>query len=151
MSGRSGYYIRAPITHLWASFPIHVQLDDIASHLEAKGKLSNGSWAGIPTTAPTFTEWPAWTPVLRHLCLIFDDIQSFVLGEHRGDTVMVYAGPSVPPHHQSTTAYPEAMLAVRAEVGKERNWTDVMCPFEYARHPGYIEHVSVFWISANRR
>ena len=97
MGGHPGFYIRAPITHLWASYPIHVQLDDITSHLEATGRLFDGSWAGIPTTTPALTEWPERSPVLKHLCLIFDDIQSFVFGEHQCDMEMVYAGPSVPP------------------------------------------------------
>jgi len=80
------------MTHLWTSFPIHIQLDDVTSHLEAKGRLSNGSWAGIPTKESALTEWLARTPILGYLCLIFDDIQSFALGEHRSDTPMVYAG-----------------------------------------------------------
>jgi len=142
MGGRPGYYICAPITHLWASYPDHAQLDDIVSHLEAKGRLSNGSWAGVPTTATTLTEWLMQTPVLRHFCSVFDDIQSFVLGERQSDTAMSYAGPSVPPHLQSSTAYPEAIFAARAKVGKDRNWADVICPFESAHHPEHIERVS---------
>ena len=142
MGGHPGYYICAPVAHLWACYPDHAQLDGITSHLEAKGTLSSGSWAGVPTTATTLTEWLTRTPVLRHLCLIFDDIQSFVLGEHQSDLAMLYAGPSVPPHVQSTTAYPEAILTAKAEVGKDRGWADVICPFESAHHPEYIERVS---------
>ena len=141
MGGRPGYYIRAPISHLWASYPTHVQLNNIASHLETNGRLTNGSWTGIPTTTVTaLAEWFTQTPVLKHLCLIFDDIQSFLLDQHlASDKVMVYAGPSVPSHLQSTTAHPEAMLTMKAEVGKGYDWADVICPFESARHPSRVE------------
>ena len=149
MGGRPGYYICAPLSHLWASYPVHVQLDDITSHLEARGRLSNGSWVGVPTAAAALTEWLTQTPVLRHLCLAFDDIQSFSLGGHQNDTEMVYAGPSVPPHFQSTTAYPEATLVAR-EMGKERDWSDVICPIESEHRPEYIERVSALQISVNR-
>jgi len=64
---------------------------------------------------------------------------------------MVYAGPSVPPHLQSTAAYPEAMLTVKAETGKELNWADVICPFESASHPGRIECVSALQVLVNHR
>ena len=149
MGGQPGYYICAPMSHLWASYPIYVQLDDLESYLEAKGRLSNGNWTGVPATATALTEWFTQTPVLKHFCLIFDEIQSFVLGERQGDTAMVYAGPSAPPHLQSATAYPEAMLAVKAEAGQERNWTDVMCPFESAYHPRCVERVSALLILAS--
>ena len=96
-------------------------------------------------------EWFTQAPALKYLCLIFDDIQSFMLGEHPNDTVMVYAGPSVPPHLQSTTAYPEAMFAMKAKTGKERNWADVICPFESAYHPNRSECVSASLILANHR
>ena len=142
MGGYPGYYICAPISHLWTSYPIQVQLEDIASHLEVKGRLSNGSWTGVPTTATPLTEWFTQTPVLKHFCLIFNDIQSFVHGEHQSDTTIVYAGPSKPPHLQSATAYPEAMLVVKGKVGKERSWADLICPFESAYHPRCIERVS---------
>ena len=151
MGGHPGYYICAPISHLWASYPTHVQLNDIASHLETKGRLTNGSWTGIPTTTTALAEWFTQTPVLKHLCLIFDDIQSFVLGERPSDAAMVYAGPSVPAHLQSVAAYPEAMLTVKAEIGRERNWADVICPFESAYHPSRVEHVSALPILANCR
>lgn len=151
MGGHPGYYICAPITHLWASYPTRVQLDDITSYLEAKGRLSNGSWTGVPTTTTTFVEWLTQTPVLKHLCLIFDDIQSFVLGGHPSDTAMVYAGPSAPPHLQSVTAYPEAILALKTGIGEEPNWADVMCPFEFAYNSGCIERVSALPLLANGR
>lgn len=151
MGGHPGYYICAPISHLWASYPIHVHLGDITSHLEAKGRLSNGSWTGVPTTTTTLIEWLTQTPVLKHLCLIFDDIQSFVLDGHPSDTAMVYAGPSAPPHLQSTAAYPEAMLAVNAERGEEHNWADVICPFESAYNSRCIERVSALSLLANGR
>jgi hypothetical protein len=143
MRGHPDYYIRAPITHLWASYPIHVQLDDIVSHLEARGKLANGSWTGVPTTATTFTEWFIQKPALKHLCPIFNDIQSFVLGERQSDTTMVYAGLSVP------TLYPEAMLAVKGVLGKECDWADVICPFE--SDYGHAEDVSALPMLANLR
>ena len=146
MGGDPGYHICAPITHLWASYPINVQLDVVASHLEAKGRLTNGSWTGLPTTTP-LTEWSTRTPILKHLCLIFGDVQSLVLGERRSGMAMVYAGPSIPPHLQSPTAYPEAMLTLRAEAGEEYNWADVMCPFESAFYPGRIDRVSVLRMS----
>jgi len=149
MGGDPGYYICAPISHLWASYPIHVQLSVVTSRLEAKGRLANGKWTGIPTTATALTEWSTQTPILKYLCLIFDDIQSFVLDEHQSNTAMVYAGPSVPLHLQSTAAYPEAMLTVKAEAGKERNWADVVCPFESASHPGRIERVSALQVLVN--
>ena len=142
MGGDPGYHICAPIGHLWASYPINVQLDVVASHLEAKGRLANGRWTDLPTTATTLTEWSTHTPVLKHLCLIFDDIQSLVLEECRTDMAMVYAGPSMPPHLQSPDAYPEAMLTLRAETRGEYNWADVICPFESEFYPGRIERVS---------
>lgn len=151
MGGDPGYYIRAPISHLWASYPTHVQLNAITSHLEAKGRLANGNWTGIPTTAAALAGWSTQTPILKYFCLIFADIQSFVLDEHRSNTVMVYAGPSVPPHLQSTAAYPEAMLTVKAETGKERNWADVICPFESASHLERVERVSALQFSVNYR
>jgi len=64
---------------------------------------------------------------------------------------MVYAGPSVPPHLQSTAACPEAMLTVKAETGKECNWTDVICPFESASHSGCVERVSALQLLVNHR
>ena len=152
MGGRPGYYVRAPISHLWASYPTHVQLNNIASHLETKGRLTNGSWTGIPTTGTARAEWFMQMSALNHLCLIFDDIQSFVLGEHlASDKVMVYTGPSVPSHLQSTTAYPEAMLTMKVDVGNGYDWADVICPFESACHPAHVECVSALQISANRR
>ena len=64
---------------------------------------------------------------------------------------MVYAGPSVSPHLQSTAAYPEAMLTVGVGIGKESNWADVICPFESAYHPSHIERVSALPILASCR
>lgn len=151
MGGRPGYYIRAPISHLWASYPTHIQLNNVVSYLEAKGRLTDGSWTGIPTAATTLAEWSTQAPVLKHFCLIFDDIRSFLLGECPSDTVMVYAGPSAPARPQSTATYPEAMLTVKTEMGKGHNWADVICPFESVYHPGRVERVSALPISANRR
>ena len=105
----------------------------------------------LPTAATTLVEWFTQAPALKYLCLIFDDIQSFMLGEHPNDTAMVYAGPSVPPHLQSTTAYPEAMFTMKAKTGKERNWADMTCPFESAYHPNRSERVSASLILANHR
>lgn len=155
MGGDPGYYIRAPrapISHLWASYPIHVQLDDIASHLVAKGRLSKGTWTGISTTAASLAE-PVQTPVLKHFCLILNDIQSFVLqvGGRQRDTEMVCAATSEASLYlQSTFAFPEAMLAVRLELRKERDCTDVICPFESTHHPRSAERVSALPILANR-
>ena len=64
---------------------------------------------------------------------------------------MVYAGPSAPPHLQSTAAYPEAMLALKTGIGEEPNWADVMCPFEFAYNSRCIERVSALPLLANGR
>jgi hypothetical protein len=119
--------------------------------LEAKGRLANGRWTSIPTTAAARAEWFADTPVLEYICLIFEDIQTFVFGEHRSDKTMIYAGPSVPAHLQSTTAYPEAVLATNAGTGMQRSWADVICPFEFEDDPRRIEHVSLLLIVADCR
>jgi hypothetical protein len=151
MDGRPGYYICAPVNHLWASYPIRIQLDDLKARLEADDKLTNGRWTGIPTTTTALAEWFARTPVLEHLCSIFDDIQSLLSADNRNENTIIYAGPSVPAHLQSATAYPEAMLAARVRAGKERSWADVICPFEFEDDPRRIKHVSLLLIVAGSR
>ena len=64
---------------------------------------------------------------------------------------MVYAGPPAPPHIQSTAGRPEAMLMVKAEAGKEYNWTDVICPFESASHLERTGRVSALQILGSHR
>ena len=151
MGGHPGYYICIPISHLWASYPTHSRLDDIASHLETKGRLVNGSWAGIPTTATTPAEWFTQAPALKYPCLIFDDIQSFMLGEHPSDMVMVYAGPSVPPTPSVHHCVSRGNVTMKVKTEQERNWADVICPFESAYHPNCSERVSASLILANHR
>jgi hypothetical protein len=135
MDGRPGYHLHPrlnnPPVGQFSRLPLS-RRPRSAPERPTISRLASGKWTCAPTIKCALTEWLAYSLVLDRICPIFIGIQSFALGSQPGESQYDYVRWLIGTRtHPTPTTYPEAMLAAKVEVGKERSWVDAIRPVEF--------------------